>query len=156
MDFGVRGAVSDGGNLLDGWNMRICEGNVAKAIAVLLLLLGCSTPQRITERDGGLIAAKFTADHTMNTRLAGILRRYVRVGALRYGDTVMADDSVAMVFIDESGSVCWVRLKDTMRDYEQTIQTPSGKWMIEQKIRTDPDTGGAWRCKVFVCDTAEW
>ena len=91
----------------------------------------------------------------MNTRLAGILRQYVEIDALRHGDTVVAKDSIAMVFI-EDGAVCWVRLKDTMRGYEQTVQTLSGKWIVEGKIVARTDTGGTWRCEVWTCDTAGW
>ena len=124
---------------------------MAKTIALLtLLLLGCSH-QRTVDRDGGLQAAKFVAGHTLDGDLTRVLRDYVEIGALVHGDTIIAKDSIAMIFIGYHNSIAWVRLSDSLRFGERPWELPDGRHVIAQEVLSRPDHKGVW-----TCETTAW
>ena len=89
-------------------------------ILLTLLFLACSS-RDTDDRAGGLAAAKFAANHVMDVDMVRVaLKGYVENGILVPGDSVMADDSLALVYISYSGSIVWVRLRNELRDGEKT------------------------------------
>ena len=120
---------------------------------IALLFLGCSH-QRSVDRDGGLQAAKWVAGHTLDGDLTRVLRDYVKIGALKHGDTIVAEDSIAMIFIGYNSTICWVRLSDSLRFGERLMELPDGRHVIPREVRarpTRPDLEGTW-----ACETTAW
>ena len=127
-----------------------CEGDVAKTLILLtLLLLGCSH-QRSADREGALQAAQFAASQTLDADLTLILRGYVEIGALKCGDTIIAKDSIAMLFIGYHNSICWVRLSDSLRFGERWIKLPNGNHVLPREVLSRPNHNGVWKCETTV------
>ena len=119
------------------------------ASIVLLTCITCTSGEAIRERPSGIHAATFVANRVMDLDLAKMLSQYVRAGALKPGDTIVADDGVAMVIIGEFGLIGWVRLKPDLREGEITWPV-DGHIARAQRVSLTPDFRGVWTCRMDI------